>query len=724
MSVSCEDVESAVEAILERVGRNIVLGVPLGLGKPVPLVNALYRRAVADPSIRLRILTALSLEKPRGASALERAFLEPFVARVYGDCPDLDYLPALREDRLPPNVEISEFYFRPGAMLGSAHAQQHYVSSNYTHAARDAFAQGCNVVAQMVAKRADGDAAAYSLSCNPDTGLELVERLRLAGRPFMALALVNPQLPYLEGHAEVPGDYFDVVVDSPKYAHTLFSTPKLPVNTADFLIGLRASALVRDGGTLQVGIGSLGDALVHALLLRHRNNAAWRAVLGEAGADAALIEAVGGDAPFAQGLYGASEMLVDGFMPLHRAGILKRRVYGFWALQQLINDGRCDPQQLTPRLFADLESLGVRVIRGQDFETLQRHGVFTDDTRYDQGTIIAPDGERVVANVADPHARQVFGERCLGRRLRGGTFLSAAFFLGTREFYQWLRELPDEERRAIGMAAVARINQLDLNPRLYQLQRQHARFMNAGLMVTLSGAVVSDGLEDGRVVSGVGGQYNFIAMGHQLATGRSILMVRAVRQADGKPPASNIVFNYGHVTIPRHLRDIVVTEYGVADLRSKSDREVIAALLNVADSRFQDGLLQQAKAAGKIEAGYEIPAPFRHNTPQRLEQLLDPHRRAGLFPEFPLGTDFTPEEQVLMKALQHLKARAARGKLAMLWDALRAPEPDAAALPYLRRLKLETPEDFESRVTRRLVGVALRGLGVGDEDAERGQPPR
>jgi acyl-CoA hydrolase len=37
----------------------------------------------------------------------------------------------------------------------------------------------------------------------------------------------------------------------------------------------------------------------------------------------------------------------------------------------------------------------------------------------------------------------------------------------------------------------------------------------------LSGAVVSDGLDDGRVVSGVGGQYNFIAMAHQLATGRS-----------------------------------------------------------------------------------------------------------------------------------------------------------------------------------------------------------
>src|SRR5580765_3053386 len=153
MSTICETVEAAVDAIVDRVGSHVVVAMPLGLGKPVPLINALYQRAQADPNLRLRILTALTLEKPRGASPIERAFLEPFVERVYGDCPDPDYQAALRENRLPANIEVSEFYFRPGAMLNSAHAQQHYVSSNYTHAARDVCAQGCNVVAQMVARR-------------------------------------------------------------------------------------------------------------------------------------------------------------------------------------------------------------------------------------------------------------------------------------------------------------------------------------------------------------------------------------------------------------------------------------------------------------------------------------------------------------------------------------------------------------------------------------------
>ena len=51
-----------------------------------------------------------------------------------------------------------------------------------------------------------------------------------------------------------------------------------------------------------------------------------------------------------------------------------------------------------------------------------------------------------------------------------------------------------------------------------------------------------------------------------------------------------------------------------ADLRGLSDRDTIAAMLNIADSRFQEGLLARAKAPGKIESAYEIPGAFRNNT--------------------------------------------------------------------------------------------------------------
>lgn len=56
----------------------------------------------------------------------------------------------------------------------------------------------------------------------------------------------------------------------------LFGLPRRPVSDADYAIGLYASTLVRDGGTLQIGIGTLADALNHALVLRHTDNARYR----------------------------------------------------------------------------------------------------------------------------------------------------------------------------------------------------------------------------------------------------------------------------------------------------------------------------------------------------------------------------------------------------------------------------------------------------------------
>jgi acyl-CoA hydrolase len=715
--VILDDVEACVDAILARVGKTVVIGLALGLGKPVQLINALYARAKADPTIRLRILTALSLEKPEGASPLERAFLEPFVQRVFGDCPDLDYAADLRKNRLPPNVEICEFFFRPGSLLNNAHAQQHYISSNYSHAARDVFAQGCNVAASVVARRDTPDGTRYSLSCNPDTAPELIAMLRASDRPHVVVAQVNPQLPYMAHDAEVEPELFDIVVDHPRYHTQLFGTPKMAVETADYLIGLQASALIRDGGTLQIGIGALGDAIVYSTLLRQQHNDVYRQALTDCGiTDKAggIIQEIGGTGPFEQGLYGATEMFVDGFLHLYRAGILKRRVYDFWALQQLVSEGRVHENRLTPAVLDGMEALGVRVIRTQDFEVLQRHSLFRDDCRYELGHIIAPDGERIMANLAIPESRQKLAAKCLGEQLRNGIVLHGGFFLGPNDFYQGLRKLPEEERRLICMTGVNKINQLDLNPRLYHLHRHNARFMNTGLMCTLSGAVVSDGLADGRVISGVGGQYNFVAMAHQLRTGRSILMIRSRREAEGAPPSSNIVFNYGHITIPRHLRDIVITEYGIAVLRSKTDSEVARALLNVADSRFQPELLAQAKKAGKLPADYQIPEDYRHNRPERLEAMLAPQRRAGRFPAFPLGCDFTGEELALGKALRGIKARVGAAKFPWraILDSYKIRDIPAAARPYLQRLRLERADTFKDRLVQRLLVLELRQNGV------------
>src|ERR1700735_3080825 len=91
-----ESAERLADAIIGRVGKRIVLALPLGLGKANHLANALFARAAADASIKLRIFTALTLEKPRPSSELERRFLGPVVERCFGGYPELAYGAAQR----------------------------------------------------------------------------------------------------------------------------------------------------------------------------------------------------------------------------------------------------------------------------------------------------------------------------------------------------------------------------------------------------------------------------------------------------------------------------------------------------------------------------------------------------------------------------------------------------------------------------------------------------
>ena len=59
------DPEAIAEDIIRDVGTNLVVGLPLGLGKANHIVNALYARAVADRAINLTFFSALTLEKPK-----------------------------------------------------------------------------------------------------------------------------------------------------------------------------------------------------------------------------------------------------------------------------------------------------------------------------------------------------------------------------------------------------------------------------------------------------------------------------------------------------------------------------------------------------------------------------------------------------------------------------------------------------------------------------------
>lgn len=244
---------------------------------------------------------------------------------------------------------------------------------------------------------------------------------------------------------------------------------------------------------------------------------------------------------------------------------------------------------------------------------------------------------------------------------------------------------------------------------LASLQRRGARFFNTCMMATLLGSAVSDGLENGEVVSGVGGQYNFVAMAHELPEGRSILMLRATRQGRGGVE-TNIRWNYGHTTIPRHLRDLFVTEYGVADLRGKTDSECVEAMLSIADARFIDALCAEAKAHGKLAADFQIPERWRNNRPEHLKQALAPWRAKGQLPPFPFGSDFTEVEQRLLPALDWLKKRSVtwRGKAEIFRAALAPGQVASGEDEALERMGLTRPASLGDRVQQRLLKAALR----------------
>ncbi len=556
-------------AIFERTQGVIRLALPLGLGKPVTLVNALTRAAVADPTLKLSIFTALTLQRPDPGSDIEKRFLGPAMNRLFGRYPGLLYAEMMHGAGLPDNITVSEFFFQAGTWLGNDYAQRHYISANYTHARDVLIAQKPNVLSQLLVR----EDSKFSLSCNTDISADLFAMRRDGDMDFVAVGEINDALPFMGGPATIDADEVAMLLE-PAEQFELFSAVRRPVSDVQHAIGLHVSRQIVDGGTVQIGIGAIGDAIANALILRENGQLddIW---------DAAPFPLSGdGTARFAIGLYAVTEMLVGGLLALFEAGIVRREV--------------------------------------------------------------------------------------------DGAAIHAGFFVDARDMYERLRAMAPDKRARIAMMPVSYTNALYGDEDAKRAARTQARFMNAAMQVSLLGDAMSDAAIPGQVVSGVGGQVNFFEQAFALKDGRAILTLPATRRSGGKV-TSNIVWQLPLTTVPRHMRDIVVTEYGVADLRGQTDAEVIKRLLAISDSRFQNGLLEKAKDAGKIRRDYGLPDAHRQNSPARLHGWLKPYR-ARLLPDFPLGTDFNDIERVLLPALVTLSQAAAdKTELAgLLWASLAA----------------------------------------------------
>ncbi|MGX0876549.1 acyl-CoA hydrolase [Roseovarius sp. MBR-154] len=609
-ALTTQDADDLAARIIADTGGDIRLALPLGLGKPVTLLNALTRAACDDPEVKLSIFTALTLERPAPRSDMEKRFLAPAMDRLFGAYPEILYARMLRDGDLPANIEIREFFLLAGRWLGVEQMQQNYISANYTHALDVLVAQKPNLLIQLLAR----DGARYSLSCNTDITADLLARREAGQMDFRMAGEINDQLPFMPGPAaEIDAETLEYCLDPPRQFE-LFSAVRQPVSTRYHAIGVHVAGLIKDGGTLQLGIGKTGDAIAHALIQRQTGQ--FSRIMQDL-APGGAAETTG----FETGLYAVAEMLVGGLLALFEEGLLKRQVEG--------------------------------------------------------------------------------------------AAIHAAFFVEDREFYAKLRAMTPERRAQIQMRPVSFTNALYGDEAAKRAARTDARFVNSAMKASLLGAVASDVKDDGQVVSGVGGQFNFVEQAFALEGARSILTLPSTRESGGKT-VSNIVWDLPFATVPHHMRDIVVTEYGVADLRGQPDHEVIARMLAITDARFQDSLLKTAQQAGKIGKDFRLGA--RRNTPERLEKWRKAHQAS--LPDFPFGTDFDTLERLLLPALARLaRARHSPTSLAGLVAAslLRAApehEPDAMA-----RMGFDAKPRLGEPLTERALRGALRREQAGCDSA-------
>jgi hypothetical protein len=133
-------------------------------------------------------------------------------------------------------------------------------------------------------------------------------------------------------------------------------------------------------------------------------------------------------------------------------------------------------------------------------------------------------------------------------------------------------------------------------------------------------------------------------------------------------------------------------------------------MIKVTDSRFQEGLIAKAKKAGKLPSDFVLPEAYRYNTPEKYERLLKPYQASGHFKTFPFGTDILDDEVVLGGSLRAFKAKASDSKLFVikgLISELLKPVPDSA-LPYLKRMQLDSTSSFKETLMQKIVLLALR----------------
>jgi len=164
----------------------------------------------------------------------------------------------------------------------------------------------------------------------------------------------------------------------------------------------------------------------------------------------------------------------------------------------------------------------------------------------------------------------------------------ATFAAGTRELYDWLDGNTD-----VAFLPVDLVNSPDV-----MAHNRGLITINAALAVDIQGQVVADTI-DGAQYSGIGGHEDFVSGPALSLEARSLLCLPSTVTI-GDELRSRIVpwFEAGTVvTTPRHQVDVIVTEYGAAELQGRTVHQRGEALAAIAHPAFREGLRAAAARA-------------------------------------------------------------------------------------------------------------------------------
>lgn len=159
------------------------------------------------------------------------------------------------------------------------------------------------------------------------------------------------------------------------------------------------------------------------------------------------------------------------------------------------------------------------------------------------------------------------------------------FAAGTAELNAWL-----DGRTDVRFLPIDAVN----DPAVIARNRNMVS-MNGALSIDFAGQLAADAFATGQH-SGIGGHEDFVSAPVYAAGGRSLVCLPSTASV-GEQLVSRIVATLPPgtpVTTPRHHVDVVVTEWGAAELFGKTTLERAAALVEVAHPKFRDGLREEA----------------------------------------------------------------------------------------------------------------------------------